>query len=79
MTTRLFPLDQVSTRLQALRDRHRRYDQAADAEAGRRHPDGMLLKRLKVARLAVKDEIVALERRLTSATAPGAGGTMPIG
>lgn len=66
MTTRLFPLDQIGTRLQALRDRHRRYDQAADTESGRRYPDGLLLKRLKVARLAVKDEIVELERRLTT-------------
>ncbi|GEO42889.1 hypothetical protein SAE02_70370 [Skermanella aerolata] len=77
--TRLFPLDQIGTRLQALRDLHRRYDQAADTEAGRRYPDGLLLKRLKVARLAVRDEIVALERRLTSAAAPGTGRSIPVG
>ena len=77
--TRLFPLDQIGTRLQTLHDLQRRYDQAADTESGRRYPDGLLLKRLKVARLTVKDKIVALERRLTSTTAPGAGRVRPAG
>jgi len=65
MTTRSFTTDQIGTRLQALRDLHKRYDHAADAESSHRYPVAMRLKRLKVSRLAIKDEIVALERQMT--------------
>ena len=77
MTTRMFSTDQIGVRLQALRDLHRRYDHAADTEATRLYPDGMRLKRLKVARLAVKDEIAALESRLASGAASRTGVTIP--
>jgi hypothetical protein len=66
MTARSFTADQVGTRLRTLRDLHRRYDHAADTESSRRFPDGLRLKRLKVSRLAVKDEIAHLEGRLVS-------------
>ena len=77
MTTRMFSTDQIGVRLQALRDLHRRYDHAADTEATRLYPDGMRLKRLKVARLAVKDEIAAIESRLASGAALRTGVTIP--
>jgi len=77
MTTRMFSTEQIGVRLQALRDLHKRYDHAADAEATRLYPDGMRLKRLKVSRLAVKDEIAALESRLASGVASRTGVTIP--
>ena len=78
MTSRMFSTDQIGVRLQALRDLHRRYDHAADTEATRLYPDGMRLTRLKVARLAVKDEIAALESRLASGAASRTGATIPV-
>jgi hypothetical protein len=63
MTARSFTADQIGARLRTLRDLHRRYDHAADTESSRRFPDGL---RLKVSRLAVKDEIAHLESRLVS-------------
>lgn len=66
MTARSFTADQIGARLRTLRDLHRRYDHAADTESSRRFPDGLRLKRLKVSRLAVKDEIAHLESRLVS-------------
>jgi hypothetical protein len=66
MTTRSLSADQIGARLRILRDLHRRYDYAADSESGRLYPDGTRLKRLKLSRLAVKDEIAALEGRMMS-------------
>lgn len=69
MTARSLTADQIGIRLRTLRDLHRRYDYAADAESSRRFPDALRLKRLKVSRLTVKDQIADLEGRLMSDTA----------
>jgi hypothetical protein len=68
MTARSLTADQIGVRLRTLRDLHRRYDYAADTESSRRFPDALRLKRLKVSRLGVKDEIADLEGRLMSDT-----------
>lgn len=65
----------IQSRIDTLRDLHRRYDHAADEESRRRLPDEGRLKRLKLARLAVKDEMGALERRLSDAPSPGSAPT----
>lgn len=57
-------LNRIQSRIVTLRDLHRRYDEAADEESRRRLPDEVRLKQLKRARLAVKDEMGTLERRL---------------
>jgi len=75
----MFSIDQISARLMALRDLHRRYDRAADTESSRLYPNVMRLKRLKVSRLAVKDEIAALESRLASRAATRTGAILPAG
>ena len=79
MTTRPLTADQIGARIRILRDLHRRYDFAADSESGRLYPDGTRLKRLKLSRLAVKDEIAALEGRMPAKPEAGANAGMRAG
>lgn len=61
--------NRLHSRLVVLRDIHRSYDRAADEEARRQRPCEIRLKRLKLARLATKEQISALEQRLEAVAA----------
>lgn len=68
----------LSARLEALRRRHARLEADIDAAGARPLPDALELKRLKKAKLDLKDEMAAMEgvlRTLARRPSPRAGST----
>jgi hypothetical protein len=49
-------------RIDSLRARHAWLDEKLESEAGRPHPDDIVVHDLKRQKLAIKDEIARLER-----------------
>ncbi len=58
------PEEALKVKLQALLDEHRRLNEAVDAMTPPRALSSLDLQRLKKRKLAIKDQIVALQDRL---------------
>jgi hypothetical protein len=53
----------IESRVFALRSRHANLDRALDDEQHRRAPDDLMIKRLKLEKLKLKEEIARLDTR----------------